>query len=248
MKYFVDPNAASSAKRAANDFAWAVRNVLASHSMANIVFAGAESQQPFHHALTQRNDIQWSQIRAFAVDEFYDPNIPLELTVAAQPTRDLYAHVLPAEVHVINHAAPDAEAERMRYEVLIRDHQPHIACLGIGQSGHIAFNEPGQTDFNDHRAVSSIDVCEQSQHQLMTDPNFKALGRIPRRGMTITLPVLLHATHVLVVVPFESKAQVIKRLFDATATTAEFPASILKRSANVRLYLDQASHSLCASI
>ena len=245
MQHFVDPDAAASAQRAAGDFAVALADVLASKPMANVVFAGAESQQPFHHALTRRDDVEWSRLRAFAVDEFYAPDIPIELTVAAQPKRDLYAHVSPAELYVIDHAAANAAAERSRYEALIRTHQPDIACLGIGRSGHVAFNEPGQTDFDDPRIVRVIDVCEQSKRQLMTDPNFKALGRIPAHGITITLPTLMRAKHVLVNVPYESKAQIIKRLFDATEVTPDLPATVLKRAANVRLYLDATSFLLC---
>jgi len=238
----VGVNVQEMAQQAATDFAAAVRNVLTENDEVNVIFAGAESQQAFHQALVQRKDIDWHRINAFGVDDFYAPYIPVELSVCAQPERDLYQHVKIGSIHIPNYAASNAEAERVRYEQVIKDNPPHIACLGIGRSGHIAFNEPG-CDFQDPQTVRVIDVCEASRWQLMDDPNFRDLGEIPSQGITVTIPALMQAQHTFIMVPYESKAAIIKKLFDSDEVSNELPMTILRQWPNAHLYLDNESSS-----
>jgi glucosamine-6-phosphate deaminase len=164
--------------------------------------------------------------------------------VAEQPRRDLYTLVHPKSINTIRFDAPDPEAERRRYETLITANPPDIACLGIGRSGHVAFNEPGQTDFLDSQKVRLISVVDESKQQLMDDPNFRRLGIIPDKGITITLAELMRCPHVYVVVPYREKAPVIRRLFTLREATPEFPASILRDKDGAVLFLDTDSYSL----
>ncbi len=231
------------AGRAAEDFAAHAARLLRDLPEINVVFAGAESQGAFHAALRTRRTISWPRINAFSVDEFIAPGMPPENAVSAQPRRDLYRHVPLKSINVIDFDAADPEAECARYEALLAGHRPHICCIGIGMSGHIALNEPGETDFRDPRVVRIVKVCEQSRRQLAQDPNFRALPAIPERGITITIPFLLSAAHVLVVVPSALKAPIIGRLRDAPVTP-DLPASVLKEQRNAWLYLDAGSAGL----
>ena len=240
LEAFVDKTVKTSAKRAAADFADAVRRTLQARPEANVIFAGAESQMEFHRALARLHDVDWAHINAFAVDDFWSPGLPPDLAVAAEPRRELYAKVKPKSINVLDPSAPDAEAEARRYEALIRARPPDIACIGIGCSGHLALNEPGDTNFAEPRWVRVVDVCQESQRQLEQDPNFKALGTIPARGITLTIPAILHAEAVLVIVPYAIKAPIIRRFMDSPVTEA-LPASILKDKAGTRLYLDEES-------
>lgn len=240
IRVFVGESTEEMARKAAEDVAQAVGEVLAETDEVNIVFAAAESQQAFHRALRDAPGIEWSQVNAFAVDDFHAPGIPAELAVAAQIRRDLHSHVNPKSVHEVDFAAPDAEAERARYEALIRANPPDIACLGIGRSGHLALNEPGGTDFNDPWTVRVVEICAESRQQLLDDPNFQALGTIPERGITLTIPAIVSIPRVFLIVPLKSKAPVMKRFFESDVTP-DLPASILKAKDNVRLYLDAGS-------
>ena len=215
LEVIVADSTASMADMAASWFAESVRALLREQQEINVVFSGAESQAPFHAALCGRAGIEWQKINAFAVDEFYAPGMAKENAVAAQPARDLYAHVPMKSVNVINFAPRDPETERRRYEELIARNPPHIACLGIGISGHIALNEPGGTDFNDSQRVRFVKVREDSKRQLKQDPNFRALPAIPGAGFTITIPTLMEAPVVLVVVPYAIKAEIVGRLMRA---------------------------------
>jgi glucosamine-6-phosphate deaminase len=240
LEAFVDKTAKASAKRAAADFSAAVHRTLESKPEANVIFAGAESQMEFHRAIARLHDIDWARIHTFAVDDFWSPGLPPNLAVAAEPRRELYAKVKPASINVLDPSAPDAEAEARRYEALVRAQPPDIACIGIGCSGHLALNEPGDTSFAEPRWVRVVDVCAESKRQLEQDPNFKALGTIPAKGITLTIPAILHAAAVLVIVPYAIKAAIMQRFMESPVTEA-LPASILKDKAGARLYLDEES-------
>jgi glucosamine-6-phosphate deaminase len=242
MDVVVAESTESMGALAAGHFAAAALDLLRSVPEINVIFSGAESQQPFHRALVREPGIPWQRINAFGVDEFYAPGLPPESAVSAQPRRDLYRHVPLKSVNVIDFAPADPEGERRRYERLIREHPPHICCLGVGLSGHIALNEPGATSFEDRQSVRLVTVTEESKHQLSLDPNFRALPAIPDRGLTVTIPVLIRAPVILVVVPFALKADIIAKLARAPVSP-ELPASILKTLPTARLYLDPESAS-----
>jgi glucosamine-6-phosphate deaminase len=244
LKVLVYPDVTEMAKAVAEDVRHRIISLLQEKEEINIVFSGAKSQQTFHQELAKIKEINWKRINAFTVDEFYCPGMNPEYTVARQPIRDLYSIVSPKSVNIINHNADDPEAERKRYEDLIKSHPADIACLGIGISGHIALNEPGQSDFNDKLSVRLVDVTEESKEQLMNDPNFMKLGFIPDKGITITLPQLMKSGNVYVIVPFSEKAEIIKKFFESGITT-DLPASIIKSKENAVIYLDDESYGLC---
>ena len=146
----------------------------------------------------------------------------------------------PRAFHRLSAHAADAEAEARRYEAVLQAELPiDILCQGIGTSGHLAFNEPG-CDLNDSRRVRPIQVCEQSRRQLMDDPNFKALGRIPEIGITTTIPTLLSARNIFTIVPLALKRAILERVLAAQAVSAELPATVLRDHEGV-LFLDRDS-------
>lgn len=245
LQVYVYENVAEMSENAARQVAARIKSLLQVKPELNIVFSGALSQQLFHRALAAQTGIEWNRINAFAVDEFWWPGMDPRFTVAQQPARDLYSAVNLKSVNTIRFDAHDSEVERLRYERLITENPPDIACLGIGVSGHIAFNEPGQTDFNDPCKVRVISVTEESKRQLMNDPNFSKLGSIPGKGITITVTELMRSPNVFVVVPYREKATIIRRLFTIRRVSAEFPASILKEKEGAVLFLDTESYSLC---
>ena len=239
MTIVQSPTTAQMAARAAQDFVDAAKNLLSCYPTVAVVFSGAQSQGEFHTALRRHKELPWNRLVAFSVDEFVAPGIPAHLRVSAQPQRDLYSWLPFHTVHVLDPDAHDTDAERRRYEQLLALHPPLVACLGVGLSGHVALNEPG-ADFHDPQVVRLVQVCDDSKRQLERDPNFAALGTIPSQGLTITLPTLMAAERVLVVVPYSLKSGIIKRLIDSPVTP-ELPASLLKTHPNATLYLDAES-------
>ena len=232
------------ADQAAKDVAAKIKELQISKTEINIIFSGAESQELFLRNLSCTKGIIWEKINAFAVDEFISPGMNPEYRVSSQPEKLLYSNVNLKSVNIINYAAEDIEKERKRYEKIIQLNPPDIVCLGIGKSGHIAFNEPGQSSFYDSQDVRIVEPDENSEDQLMQDPNFKSLGVIPSKAITVTIPPLMKCPNIFVVTPYKIKAPIIKRLMESDVDE-NLPASILQTKAGAKLYLDRESYSLC---
>ena len=227
--------------RAAAAVAETMRNLLGRQAEIRMILAAGESQITFLDALAKQTSIDWNRVVCFNMDDFWDPGIPETLTCSYQVRRQLYDKVRPKSFHVVQFNAPDAKLEAQRFERVLRAAGPiDILCQGIGTSGHLAFNEPGQTDFQDTAWVRVVDVAEQSRKQLATDPNFRDLQRIPEKGITMTIPAMLSAPHVYTMVPLALKRDIVTRLLTTHEPTEKLPASILS-TVEGTLFLDRNS-------
>ena len=241
----VFPNDKLMAAHAAEDVADCINRLHRDKEVINIIFSAAESQEQFLKNLALIDGIKWDRINAFTIDEFIAPEMDPAYKVSSQPEKILFSRVPVKSVSSINFKASNIEKERSRYEELIRKNLPDIACLGIGITGHIAFNEPGQCSFNDLQDVKIIKVHQDSRKQLMEDPNFKFLEVIPETAITITIPFLMRCPNVFVIVPYTIKAPIIKRFMESDVDES-LPASILQNKHGAKLYLDDESFSLCS--
>ncbi|MBT5830265.1 MAG: hypothetical protein HOH77_08725 [Candidatus Latescibacteria bacterium] len=203
-----------------------LRNVLETQSECRIVFSAAESQGSFIHALA-KEDVAWGRVVCFNIDDFWHPGMPLEFSCGHQTRTAFYEKVSVNAAHQVDVHAPDAQVEADRFEALLREAPLDIMCLGIGTSGHIALNEPGQTSFEDERWVRVVDVDAQSKKQLMDDPNFKDLGYIPEKGITTTIPAILTAKHFFVMVPLANKKEILTQVLKTSTPTEALPATVL---------------------
>jgi glucosamine-6-phosphate deaminase len=175
------------------------------------------------------------------MDDFWDVRMPERFTCGYQTRTQLYDYVHPKQYHLVRFNAPDPEEEASRFAGLIaRAGVFDILCQGIGTSGHLALNEPGATDFRDRELVRVVDLAEQSKRQLRDDPNFRDLGYIPAKGITMTIPALLAARHVFTMVPLALKREILTRLAAIPEPTTDLPATILRRSRG-ELYVDRNS-------
>lgn len=217
-----------------------ISEVLTSKSDCRIVFSAAESQGSFVRQLAAVPDVEWRRVTCFNIDDFWQPGMPRELSCGHQTRTELYERVPVRAAHQVDVHASDAQAEADRFEALLREAPLDIMCLGIGTSGHIALNEPGPTSFADERWVRVVDVDEQSKAQLIDDPNFRALGTIPSRGITTTIPGILSADHFFVMVPLANKKPILTRLLSTPEPTESLPASILS-SLEATLFVDRES-------
>lgn len=228
-------------RRAAADVAARMRELLASQAVVRMIFAGGESQITFFDALAAQPRIDWPRVMTFNMDEFACPGMPEQFTVGFQARRQVFDKVRPGRVCQIDPDAADPHAEALLYEQLLRGTGPiDILCQGIGTSGHLAFNEPGPTRFDDPRWVRTIDICEQSKRQLMADPNFMGFGRIPDLAITMTIPALMSARWKFTIVPLAVKRPIMTRLFAAPRPDESLPASIIAAHDGL-LYIDRNS-------
>ena len=228
-------------RQAAFDVANKIRELLADREEIRIIFAAGESQMTFLDALVTEKNIDWQQIVCLNMDDFYDTKMPEEFTCGYQTRKQLYDKVSPKRVHLVRYNAPDPVAEAKRFEAIMRkEGEMDILCQGIGTSGHLALNEPFDTDFDDEAWVRVVDLAEQSKTQLKDDPNFKSLGYIPAKGITMTIPALLSARHIYTMVPLGLKRPILEKLFALNAPTTELPATVLLETDGT-LYIDSKS-------
>ena len=228
-------------KQAASDVSLKIRDLLKVKEEVRVVFAAGESQMTFLDALAKEKNIDWNRIVCFNMDDFYDTRMPEKFTCGYQTRTQLYDLVKPGRVYLVRYNAPDPEEEARRFEsVILEEGDADILCQGIGTSGHLALNEPFDTDFSEKALVKVVNLAEQSKIQLREDPNFKALGYIPSKGITMTIPALIAAKYIYTIVPLGLKRPILEKLFKLDAITTELPASVILEREG-KLYIDRNS-------
>lgn len=225
---------------AAMDVAAQMRDVLARKADLRMIFAAAPSQNEFLAALGQAEGIDWSRVTAFQMDDYLGlpPDAPQRFS--RYLADHLFDHVHPGNVQMIDGTNP-AEIERTRYAGLINDAPIDIVCLGIGENGHIAFNDPPVADFHDPETVKVVTLDAASRHQQVHDGCFAQLDDVPTEALTLTIPALLSGEALFCVVPGPTKRAAVRATLRGPITTA-CPASILRQHPACTLYLDEASY------
>jgi glucosamine-6-phosphate deaminase len=205
-----------------------------------MVFASAPSQNEFLEELSQSPGVDWKRVTAFHLDEYVGIPNTAPQNFGQYLRKQLFDKVRPGKVHYLNGMAEDPEAECDRYATLLKGHPFDIACIGIGENGHLAFNDPPVADFNDPRLVKVVELDLASRQQQVHDGCFKEIESVPQKAITITLPVILSATFIFCMVPGPTKAEAVKKSLEGPIST-DCPASILKKHEKATLFLDQDS-------
>jgi len=242
VKVFADRKAMGA--EAAADCGRAIRKVLERQGICRMIFAAAPSQNELLAGLLHAEDIDWSRVHAFHMDEYV--GLPNE---AAQRfgvfLRDRLFGKLP--FGRIEYLAPRANmdarqiaGEIERYSALIGEAPIDIVCLGIGENGHIAFNDPGVADFNDPAKVKEVELDGKCRLQQVHDGCFPDLGAVPERALSLSIPALMSGGRLFCVVPGPTKAQAVRDMLKGPISE-QCPASILRRHHDCTLYLDAES-------
>jgi glucosamine-6-phosphate deaminase len=239
----VADDVAELARGAAAKAADALRAAIAARGEANVMLATGNSQLAFLAQLVDEGGIDWARVRAFHMDEYVGVG-PMHPASFHRYMRERVATQLPVkEFHYLAGDTGDAEAEAHRYEVLLRAHPLDVCCCGIGENGHLAFNDPPFADFEDARDVKVVALDEASRRQQVGEGHFATLDDVPTHAITVTIPALLRAGRVLAIVPEARKAGPVRVALTGPITT-QCPASILRRCSNATLFLDNESASL----
>ena len=231
---------------AAIEAADALKAAITARGEANVMLATGNSQLAFLVELVQIPDVAWDRVRAFHMDEYV--GLPASHSASFQRyMRERVAAQLPVmEFHYLDGDAADPEGEAARYEALLRAHPLDVCCAGIGENGHLAFNDPPVADFDDPRDVKVVALEDASRLQQVGEGHFASLDDVPTHAITVTIPALLRAHRLLVIVPEARKARPVREALYGPITTA-CPASILRRQPNATLYLDPESSALLES-
>jgi glucosamine-6-phosphate deaminase len=218
-----------------------IRAVQEERGVLNLLFAAAPSQDETLEALRQEPGIDWGRVNAFHMDEYLGLPKGSSQSFGRYLGDRLFGRLPFRSVHYLDGGAAEPAAECERYARLLRYHPLDLAFLGIGENGHLAFNDPGVADFQDPlwvKVVEELDpACRQQQ---VNDGQFRSLAEVPTRAITLTIPVLFSARGVLVAVPGGRKADIVRRALQGPID-ASCPATILRRHDNACLFLDRDS-------
>ena len=227
-------------KAAAEEAAAAIRAAIAAKGEINMIFAAAPSQNEFLAHLIADKSIDFTKINAFHMDEYIGLPADAPQGVGNFLRERLFERVPFKTVNTIDSTAADPEAECRRYAALLQAHPCDIVCMGIGENGHIAFNDPHVADFGDKAAVKVVALDETCRQQQVNDGCFARLDDVPTHALTLTIPTLTAPEAVFCIVPAKTKANAVYAALRGGITEA-CPASILRRHANATLYCDADS-------
>ena len=213
---------------------------IAHRGTANAIIATGNSQLSFLKAMRERSDVDWPAVTLFHMDEYLNlpPGHPAGFSNFLH--QHLMNHVPVERFFPVPGHPSDIEAACRGYELLLRAHPADLCCLGIGENGHLAFNEPEVADFDDPVWVKVVTLYPQSRRQQVGEGHYASLDEVPEHAMSLTIPALRSANHLLCIVPESRKAQAVYDTLFGPITT-DCPGSILRESPNSLLLLDRDS-------
>jgi glucosamine-6-phosphate deaminase len=237
VKVYADRRALGAAAGA--DVAWRMRQLQAEGRNLRMIFAAAPSQNEMLETLVAEEGIDWSRVTAFHMDEYIGlaPDAPQRFGNFLR--RHLFDRVKLGRVHLID-SSNSIDDECHRYGGLLREAPIDIVCLGIGENGHIAFNDPPVADFDDLQTIKPVALDDACRQQQVNDGCFPSFAAVPTHAVTLTIPTLLAGSHLFCSVPGATKRQAVQRTLSGPIST-ECPSTILRRHADCTLYADRDS-------
>lgn len=230
---------------AAADAAAFLKQTIQERGQANVILATGNSQLTFLEALRRMTGIDWSKVNVFHMDEYINLEPGHPASFPAFLRRHFLDYLQPAAGAFFPVPGQHTEAvDACRvYEELLRAHPCDLCALGIGENGHIAFNDPPYADFNDPVWVKVVQLDEVSRRQQAGEGHFPDVESVPTHAITLTIPALLSARKVLAIVPEARKAVAVQRSLEGPIEE-NCPASILRQTPQAHLYLDRESAAL----
>ncbi len=230
---------AAAAARAADT----IRRALAERGRANIILATGASQFEMLDALTRASGIDWSRVTLFHLDEY----IGVDESHPASFRRYLRERFIErvgnlGAAHLIDGGADDPTELCRWMGALIACHPIDLACAGIGENGHLAFNDP-PADFATETPYLVVDLDRQCREQQLGEGWFATLDDVPRRAISMSVRQIMKSTRLVITVPDLRKAEAVRRTLQ-DPVSPDIPASILRHHGDCRLYLDEAAASL----
>lgn len=227
---------------AANYVSGLIEKQLAEKESINMIFAAAPSQNEFLKYLLDIKTIEWGRINGFHMDEYIGLPADSDNLFSKYLSEKLFSHIYLKNLFLID-SNNNPNDEIQRYSELIRNNPPDIVCMGIGENGHIAFNDPPVADFDDKEVVKIVELDQSCRQQQVNDGCFNNLKEVPTHAITLTIPALMSADHLSVVVPSVRKAEAVRNSLLGDISL-KVPASILKTHSSARMFLDADSYSL----
>lgn len=232
---------ASLGRAAADHAAGAIRRAIAAQGQARITAATAASQREFLEALTSTQGIDWQKVEAFHLDEYAGLPVSHPGSFRAMLLAQLIQKTGIPKYHLLEGDAADLSAAARRASEAIASAPIDICFLGIGENGHIAFNDP-PADFETQVPYIVVNLDEACRKQQVGEAWFADISQVPTRALSMSAQQVLKAKELLAVVPDARKADAIQKCLEGPVRP-DAPASIMRRHANATVYLDWQSAS-----
>ena len=221
-----------------------MNQILSVQDTVNLIIATGNSQLSLYQGLRKHaSAVDWQKVRIFHMDEYVGISDQHPASFRKYLHERIVDIVKPLAFYGVIGDGGDAQAECERYTQLLKQYPADICCLGYGENGHLAFNDPPFADFEDPKLVKIVTLAEKSRQQQVGEGHFATVADVPKEAITLTIPALLNVKHVLAIVPELRKAEAVKTALTGPITE-DCPGSILRKTPHARLFLDVESASL----
>src|SRR5579884_1827335 len=220
-----------------------LREVLAAKGSAAVILATGNSQIKFLEELIRIGGVDWPKITLFHMDEYLGISGDHKASFRLYMRERVASRVKARVFHYLEGDALLPMDECDRYTALLRAQPIDLCCLGVGENGHIAFNDPPVADFEDPRSVKIAKLDAACRMQEVGDGHFANVNAVPQYALTLTIPILCSAKKMLCIAPEKRKAAAVKAALHGPISTA-CPASFLRKQPQATMFLDQDSASL----
>jgi glucosamine-6-phosphate deaminase len=241
LQVYVHPSGAALGAAAADEAAEVIRAAVEARGVANAMFATGNSQLEFTDALIARSaDIPWHRVVLFHMDEYVGIDADHPAGFAKWIRERIVERTNPMQAYLLDPEA-DPEVECARYTELLAENPLDLCCLGIGENGHLAFNDPpDNADLSDPLDVKIVTLEQSCRLQQVNEGHFSSIATVPERAITVTVPALLRAGRVIAIVPEARKAAPVAASLEGPISAA-CPASALRTKVGATLHLDPDS-------
>lgn len=236
----VYPSREAAGEAAAAAAAASFRELASGGSNFGVIFATGASQLATLHSLTAIPGLPWNQVVGFHMDEYVGiaPDHPASFRRYLR--ENLTTKVPLGAFHEIDGTQPDLNAVCDNYVRLLHGHDPKLCLLGIGENGHLAFNDPAEADFADPHDIKLVRLDKECRAQQVAEGWFPDVDAVPKQALTLTIPALLRVPKLIASVPGPRKAHIVRRTLEEPISTA-CPATIFRTHPDVTVYLDRES-------
>jgi glucosamine-6-phosphate deaminase len=239
----VHPDVRAMARAAADQAAGVLRTAVQARGVAHAMFATGNSQLAFIEALVTRTpDVPWRDVVVFHMDEYVGIGADHPAGFQRWIRERIVAPASPRAAYYVE-GLGDPDAASRRYAELLADHPLDLCCLGIGENGHLAFNDPGVADFDDPLDVKVVELEAACRQQQVNEGHFSTIASVPTHAITVTIPALVRAARVMAIVPEARKAEPVRAALTGPVTT-RCPASVLRTMPHVTIHIEQESARL----
>lgn len=243
MKTTIFPDRARAGQAAAARGADGIRQALAARGHANIIVATGASQFELLDGLVQEADIAWERVTAFHLDEYVGIGVTHPASFRAYLWKRFHQR-LPRPLQAFHYLSgeDDPQAECARVGALILEHPIDVCFAGIGENGHLAFNDP-PADFDTDEPYLVVSLDEACRRQQLGEGWFKTFEEVPARAISMSVRQIMKSRAIIITAPDERKAKAVRDAIEGPVTN-KVPSSILQQHPDTHVYLDPASSSL----